>query len=73
MIGSDSVALTVNDQFKIEIDNSGNVIGGTAAWSFLLSDLADGRFASSGTGSLASLVFENVDAGSPKRAGWELV
>ena len=72
MIGSDSVALTVG-QLKIEIDSSGNVIGGTAAWSFSLSDLAAGRFVSSGPGSLGSLVFENVDAGSPKKAGWELV
>ena len=71
IIGSDTVTLKVAGQLNIGIDSVGNVIGGPE-WSFLFSDLADGRFVSSGPGT-GGIVFENVDCGSPKKAGWELV
>ncbi len=67
MIGSDVVALAVAPQLDIGIDSTGNLIGGPAR-SFLFSDLVNGRFLAKG-----DIVYENLDVGAPKKAGWELV
>ncbi|KAJ8507734.1 hypothetical protein ONZ45_g9920 [Pleurotus djamor] len=69
LVRSDNVSLTAYPNAKVQIDNAGDLFVGTDSWSFQFGDLASGRFIQGDYG----LIFENVDAGSPKKPGWELV
>ncbi|KAJ8482154.1 hypothetical protein ONZ45_g15047 [Pleurotus djamor] len=69
LIGTDDVSLKMYPDTDISINSTGDLISGLSDWVFDFGNLASGRFVARDWG----VVFENVDAGAPRKPGWELV
>ncbi|KAJ8482162.1 hypothetical protein ONZ45_g15048 [Pleurotus djamor] len=69
LIRSDSVSLMAYPSSKVQIDSAGSLYAGSDSWFFEFGNFSKGRFVQGEY----SISFENVDADSPKKPGWELV